>query len=353
MKIAHVINSLGFGGAERQLSILVPAVSRLGVSQSVIPLVNAKHGVDIPEAVVCRRHGRWQLAAAVVQATRLARDPEVVLVAWMYHSWLVALLAHLLGGRRCGLLFYCRHGSPETLRAATKALASALLRIAKAMRITVVFNSHAAMHMHQEFVPGLHGVVIPNAVSSSRGVKSRRAETIAFLGRNHRDKGADQVGTIAARLLRQLPPSWKFIAAGPGMPERRAEVASALAEQGVDPGRAVVRGGVEDVQEFLLSADVLVLPSRTESFPNVLAEAMMLGIPVAAMDVGGVRDIMDGLPGASEGINALVAHAESVCLMSDGEYFALGGALRETIRRRYGVLEVAKRHVALWEGVRA
>lgn len=64
------------------------------------------------------------------------------------------------------------------------------------------------------------------------------------------------------------------------------------------------RYGVEDRLEFLgslsaekmkeayLSANVFVLPSTVENSPNSLGEAMLLGVPCVAADVGGVADLM-------------------------------------------------------------
>jgi glycosyltransferase involved in cell wall biosynthesis len=349
MRIVHVINSLGFGGAERQLSLLLPVLAEQGVKQRVIPLVKADSGVHVPPHALLSGAGRWQPFKALLHAMRCARKRDTVLVAWMYHSWLVAFIAHMLGGRQSKIFFYCRHGNPATLRLSTRLLAIAMLWVARSADIAVVFNSGAAMQMHLGLVPGLRGELISNAVEETGLGKSGRTETIGFLGRNHLDKGADRVANIACQLLQRLPSSWKFVAAGPGMPERRIEMMEAAEANGIDPRRILVQDAVKDVPNFMLAVDLLIAPSRTESFPNVLAEAMMLRIPVSAMDVGGVRELLAGLIEPSDDIDGLVETAVNLCLADNATYFELGEALRSAVHHRYGVLQVARNHIGLWE----
>ena len=48
----------------------------------------------------------------------------------------------------------------------------------------------------------------------------------------------------------------------------------------------------EKVKEHMLKSDVLVLPSMTEGLPRVIIEAMAVGLPIIATDVGSVRELV-------------------------------------------------------------
>jgi glycosyltransferase involved in cell wall biosynthesis len=70
-------------------------------------------------------------------------------------------------------------------------------------------------------------------------------------------------------------------------------------------------GGVTNLRQHLASADIFVLPSRSEGFSNAIVEAMASSLPVVATDVGGnaeaVKDDVSGFLVPSEDPAALSA----------------------------------------------
>jgi glycosyltransferase involved in cell wall biosynthesis len=113
----------------------------------------------------------------------------------------------------------------------------------------------------------------------------------------------------AYRLLLKQGLKARLILVGDG-PER------AGLEAAGDPG-VLFTGQIRDTAPYYAAADVLVLPSLTEGSPNVLLEAMAVGLPVVATAVGGVPEI--------------VAHEESALLVEPLRPEALAGAVREML----------------------
>lgn len=101
----------------------------------------------------------------------------------------------------------------------------------------------------------------------------------------------------------------------------RRDVIRKLARKTLPEGCVKVMGAQLDVAQLLHDADVLVLSTHREGFPNAVAEAMAAGLPVVATDVDGlselVQDEVTGLliPSGNKtflaaGINRLLSNPE-------------------------------------------
>lgn len=157
--------------------------------------------------------------------------------------------------------------------------------------------------------------VIPNGVEVTE--LRRRAEAadlraeldlgagvpvIACVGEVGWRKGQEHVLAAAAALRERFPQAvWLVAGEGSGLDELtgRARQAGLL-----DGGYVRFLGFRADVPRVLRAADLLVLPSRSEGFPNTLLEGMALGLPVAASRADGIPELVqDGVTGLLHGVD--------------------------------------------------
>lgn len=159
-------------------------------------------------------------------------------------------------------------------------------------------------------VPGMGPVhVVPNVVDTSRfkpmeeetlagvpvGATRRRLEGHAMERVLHVSSMNDDQKNITG-LLAALSPLFKanpaIRATFVGGEQARLDGHRAWVEaQGLE-GRIVFTGPLDtdEVVKHMQTHDVLVLNSRRENFPCVIAEAWACGIPVMSTDVGGIRE---------------------------------------------------------------
>ncbi len=78
--------------------------------------------------------------------------------------------------------------------------------------------------------------------------------------------------------------------------EKGAALVKRLQKRITDPIHIITQAPHEEVLEAMRDADVMLFPSQiAENQPMALLEAMSLGLPVVASDVGGVRETLKGV----------------------------------------------------------
>jgi glycosyltransferase involved in cell wall biosynthesis len=197
-------------------------------------------------------------------------------------------------------------------------------------------------------VPGVRCRLVENAVDTDEF--ARRADAaaarrrwgiapgrsvIGAVGRLSPEKGYDLL-IRSADQLRRAGHDVELLIAGTGPEESRLQ---ALADELDLAGRVRLIGHVADPRSLYEALDLFALSSHTEGLPNVVLEAMAMGVAVVATRVAGVpRLIRDGecgvlvQPGCVEGLSAAIAGL----LADPARRGRLAAAGRREVVDRYG-----------------
>jgi glycosyltransferase involved in cell wall biosynthesis len=136
-------------------------------------------------------------------------------------------------------------------------------------------------------------------------------------------------------LVLERVPEANLAIAGEGF--MRPQIEAQIAALGLDQ-RVHLLGQLPDVSGLLAAADLFVSPSWSESFPYSVLEAMSVGAPIVATDVGGVGEaIEDGVTGRLvQAQNAAALATASVELLTNRARAAeLGSAARARVFERF------------------
>ncbi len=198
-------------------------------------------------------------------------------------------------------------------------------------------------------------VRLPNAVPPlpyAAAASGSTASTVLYLGHIIPSKGVREL----MEAWRDLSPQgWRLRLAGRGSPDYQRELASVVGS------KADVRflGDLPQEQAWaeMLAADVFVLPTHTEGFPNVILEAMVAGKAIVSTRVGAVAEMLDADEDEPCGLVIDSQDAEALRdalhgLMSNPRLRQeLGQRARAKVTRSYTPEAVFPRLLGLWREV--
>lgn len=155
-----------------------------------------------------------------------------------------------------------------------------------------------AYHVNAELV-----TVIANPVLETPKVKEShkpaRIYKLLVVSRFSLEKGVERLIDIMA----ELPENYHLTLVGVGVLEDK--IHQKVRELSLN-SRVRFLGELRNIEEVMVKHDLMVLTSYTEGFPNVVLEALNVGLPVVTYKVGGVSTLIN------DGFNGYVVEQEDV-----------------------------------------
>jgi glycosyltransferase involved in cell wall biosynthesis len=153
-------------------------------------------------------------------------------------------------------------------------------------KLTVHLTSEQEQLETSARFPQLKTCVIPNGVDvpSDLHPSERTGDLrMLFLGRLHPIKGIECLLRACGNLAASVDPRWRLSIAGGGDPAYVAQIRQQISSLGLQE-RVSMIGPVtgEGKQKLFEDSDLVIVPSHSESFGLVVAEALAHGVPVIA-----------------------------------------------------------------------
>lgn len=372
-RVVFLIDSLGWGGAERLLLQYLPhlrsqgfdpvvcsmhersgnpvaeEIGRLGIPVETVPVERLRDVTALPRLVRYLRgrgadvvHTQLEFADGLgTVAARIARIPALSTLHTMSEPrrWTRGWWRNRLGDLALGRL------------------ASAIVAV----------SDEARRHyeVHRPYPRGKL-VTLRNGIDLARfedaageGPQVRRelgiapdARVVATVAVLRPDKGIQHM-VAALPAIAEGAPEAVYLVVGDG--EHRAALEGAAARGGV-ADRIVFAGSRTDVPRVLAACDVFVLPTLLDALPTVLAEAAAAGVPIVASRIGGVPEMcLDGRNGllVDPGDEAGLAAAVLRMLREPDLAERMGAQGREVARERYDIRTQAARLCDLYRSAMA
>ena len=349
MRIAHLIDSLDWGGAQKLLVTFAEAARQQNISLTIILLEK-----DSGDAPFTAELEKLDIRIVTFHAQRLInpfrfarlirflkREKFDIVHSHLNYANILAPIACALTGTPIVATLHNMRVSPNpSLR---KRLERRVLKT-MARKIIVVGQQVAIARQHQ--FPGRTLHVVPNAVSPIPSLveSERLALRTELIGDPHRpllitvgrltgQKGVSDLLTAFAHVC-QAHPQAALLVVGDG--RILPDLAQQIKESGLE-NSAWLLGGRSDVPRLLAASDLYVSASHWEGLPVAMLEAMSAGLPVAATRVGDVPVVLTSQTGVAVPPKEPLQLAKAIIqLLDDRENLPImGAAAREHVARHY------------------
>lgn len=373
--VVHLISSLITGGAERALYALLREGLKDNYNCSVISLLDegvygAKiKALGIPVYCLNTRRGIPNIADVFRLRQIISRIEPKIIQGWMYHGNIGASLASFLSTHDSVLAWNIRHSLHDL--SAEKVSTRQVIRINRLLSsraASIIYNSFKSRIQHEEFgFDSTSGLVIQNGfnIDELKPNLEKRAKFRDLLGFKNHDIVAghvarfhpmkDHAGFLRAAVhVASQNQNLRFLLVGRNVNLDNPKLKEIVPKELLD--RFHFLGERSDVYDLMQAIDVLCSSSAWgESFPNVIGEAMALGIPCIATDVGDSSEIISesGWVVPPSDAEQMTRALQSFMSMQPEERINLGSKARQRVEARYTLAGTVSNYDRLYKNLLA
>lgn len=360
LRVALLAGTLGQGGAEKQLVYMVQALSKAGVEVRVYSLTRGEFYEKVLQTygfspVWVGRYGNFLARLSTLSKLWFQFQPHIVQSAHVFANLYVGLAGRILNIVSIGAI----RSSLQHSRSANGYWMRWLLTTPNA----IVVNSQAAQRelAQSQLVKPKRLHLLPNVIElsnferiySSSNIKKKqpRNVTAIFIGRLIPVKRLDRF-LHALTQAHQRVSNLRGLVVGDG-PERSAMEELSF-EIGLLPKLVTFGGQRDDIPNLLKQADMLVLCSDREGFPNVLLEAMAARRAVITTPAGDASAVVqDGVTGYVVPFNDIEGLAERMVQLAQSPQLRhqMGEAGRKRVEQHYSFEKLANRLLSIYEKI--
>jgi len=364
MKILHIDNSLGMGGAEKLILDTVPLYRKAGIEMDVLVLLDNDFpfAKELQELDCCKLFilKKSENERDVYNPTMILKIKKIlknydIAHLHVFPSQYYAVFANLLNGSKTKLVL-TEHNTSN------RRIANKIFRpiekfiynnYNKVICITKEIEKKYQKYLglSDKLVTINNGVDINKIAIASSHEKSKFGysdddKLIIMVARFTDQKDQDTV----IKALTLLPESYKLLLIGDGKRKEELEkLASAL--QLLE--RINFLGIRSDVYPLYKMSDIAVLSSHWEGFGLAAVEAMACGIPIVASNVDGLAQVVENAgilfdAGDSNQLAEIIMFLEN-----DKEKYK--NVVQKSVERakKYDIMRMVNKHVKLYESLMA
>lgn len=322
-KIIVVTKNMHGGGAERVIAQLVNYLTSINIECMIIMTDDEPIGYDLNEKVKVMAIGRKSQNKLVDRLKRYKTVRKIVkkekpdLVLSLPEDTGIYVLWGLLG---CRVPVYVSERNNPWVMPDVK-ITRILRRLMYPFAKGIIFQTEMAKSFFSKRIQK-KGIVLPNPVDAGRipePFNGEREKIIVGAGRLSRQKNFPLLINAFAEFSNSYP-DYRLIIYGEG-PDRHL-LEEQIRTLGIED-KVELPGRQNNLPELMNTKAMFVLSSDYEGMPNVLSEAMCMGMPVISTDCpsGGPRELIRQKEnGLLVPVNAQEQLTEALCYMAEGDH---------------------------------